>query len=459
MARRKTEEGITGISDSRAPGFEADIRGIPAGWKKGTAVTLWIRGPNYQTETETFRLSENTWTANTARSYAVTMLVQAHNRAKRGESYFPPDPASRKAAMAGAMKLIGSLSDDELLRRIGTKKNPKARDPAHRKLLKSLDSHFAKDERAMKKNPVENRKYASKAISVKKVSRGMKAFDSDNNSATVSYDFGLDAYENAVKAAEALQVKMKWGGVLVGGHTKDGWVFTFRDSYSGRGENPRKRIYAKKPPLQILEGQPGKMKPSRYVYLGRSAGLHAFADESGKPEFFARRKSGHSGWGLQRGGWHYEFVTSVPPVKNNPDAFVIVLRINRSDKNPEGKRLTYDAIRNRFTDNSRPSLYATDTAARDRANILIAKYRSTIDRPGHELSIERATAKESGSVFGAIPRRKNPMSPKMKEGYRARLAGADTNACPYKPDSAHGRDWFAGYRLAKPEFGLARPKK
>lgn len=302
MARRKTEEGITGISDSRAPGFEADIRGIPAGWKKGATVTLWIRGPNYQTESETFRLSENTWSANTARSYAVTMLVQAHNRAKRGESYFPPDPHRSHWKTGDRVKLtmrvrlhpaglpyidldegetgtvtLGRDTDaavqfDNRLSlppqyihsawlKLLPKKNPKARDPAHRKLLRQLDSHFAMDEKA------------------------------------------------------------------------------------GRKKNARKRA---------------KLK------LGKK--MRAVGGKSA--------------------------LKYVP----NPDAFVIVARV-------AGKRLTFDANTRRFSDNSKPSLYATPDAAQRRGLELVKKYPLLSK---YRITVEKAIGKETGAVFGARPRRKNP---------------------------------------------------
>lgn len=58
-----------------------------------------------------------------------------------------------------------------------------------------------------------------------------KAFDSDHNSITVSYNHELNATENHREACRKLCEKLKWHGKLIGGYTKDGmvWVFTKTD--------------------------------------------------------------------------------------------------------------------------------------------------------------------------------------------------------------------------------------
>lgn len=73
-----------------------------------------------------------------------------------------------------------------------------------------------------------------KAISTKYIgptnSRGsrIKAFDSDNNQVTISYPYELSGEDVYRKAAEALRDKMGWTGELIGGGTKDGYVFVFK---------------------------------------------------------------------------------------------------------------------------------------------------------------------------------------------------------------------------------------
>lgn len=58
----------------------------------------------------------------------------------------------------------------------------------------------------------------------------IKAFDSDGNSVTISYDSELSYEGPYAKAAIALCKKMGWTGKLVSGGTKDGYVFCFSQS-------------------------------------------------------------------------------------------------------------------------------------------------------------------------------------------------------------------------------------
>jgi hypothetical protein len=75
-----------------------------------------------------------------------------------------------------------------------------------------------------------------KAISTKYIGptiyRGsrIKAFDSDNNQVTIPYPYELSGEDVHRKAAEALRDKMGWNGNLIGGGTKDGYVFVFAEA-------------------------------------------------------------------------------------------------------------------------------------------------------------------------------------------------------------------------------------
>ncbi len=54
------------------------------------------------------------------------------------------------------------------------------------------------------------------------------AHDLDNNKVTIPYDLNRETHEGPYrKAADALCAKMNWPGELVGGCTKDGYVFVF----------------------------------------------------------------------------------------------------------------------------------------------------------------------------------------------------------------------------------------
>lgn len=57
------------------------------------------------------------------------------------------------------------------------------------------------------------------------------------------YEHGLDVAENAAQAAKALARKLGWKGVMVGGGTKDGFVFVFDAGAESRVENPMRRRY------------------------------------------------------------------------------------------------------------------------------------------------------------------------------------------------------------------------
>ena len=72
-----------------------------------------------------------------------------------------------------------------------------------------------------------------KAISVKFLPptatkpRRFKAFDMDGNSVTIKDPEFVRTPSNYHYAAESLRLKMGWSGVLIGGATKQGWVFVF----------------------------------------------------------------------------------------------------------------------------------------------------------------------------------------------------------------------------------------
>lgn len=55
------------------------------------------------------------------------------------------------------------------------------------------------------------------------------ATDSDNNRVTISYPYELSGEDVHRKAAEALCAKMGWTGKLIGGGTKQGYVFVFAE--------------------------------------------------------------------------------------------------------------------------------------------------------------------------------------------------------------------------------------
>ncbi len=56
----------------------------------------------------------------------------------------------------------------------------------------------------------------------------IKAYDCDNNSVTLPMDYRYSGEILHRKAAEALRDKMNWAGELIGGGTKDGYVFVFK---------------------------------------------------------------------------------------------------------------------------------------------------------------------------------------------------------------------------------------
>lgn len=57
----------------------------------------------------------------------------------------------------------------------------------------------------------------------------IKAYDCDNNQVTISYPYELSGEDVHRKAAEALRDKMGWTGELVGGGTKHGYTFVFKE--------------------------------------------------------------------------------------------------------------------------------------------------------------------------------------------------------------------------------------
>jgi hypothetical protein len=59
----------------------------------------------------------------------------------------------------------------------------------------------------------------------------VKAFDNANNAVTLDWAHELNSMENHTRAAKALRDKMGWKGKMVGGGTKDHYVFCFVDTY------------------------------------------------------------------------------------------------------------------------------------------------------------------------------------------------------------------------------------
>ena len=338
-----------------------------------------------------------------------------------------------------------------------------------------------------RRNPVENKTHALKAITVKH-GRGswVIARDSDNNNARTAYDFGLDAYGNAIKAAEKLQDKMGWGGTLVGGYAKDGYVFVFREFKARLSEAQLKRMGAEVAAEYIQKyGKPTKNPAlrggvkanprtySRWPKVGKAklGKWEVTILENGRRGYFEHDVHGEGGglWftGMeltdQDGTYvlplnvarvlrdHFKVIVpssylnddeawkketpGVPEfpgkknprkrgkrrkskrAKKNPDAFVIALYMH-------GKRLTYNANKNRFTDEGKPALYRTQIAAKERAESLL---KSHANIRAHKITIETATRAESGAVFGARPRQ----NPKLRKGMRVAL-NVDSRVQVYK---------------------------
>lgn len=283
------------------------------------------------------------------------------------------------------------------------------------------------------RNPVENRHTALKAISVKKSAGGyMIARDSDNNQARVAYDFGLDGYENAVLAAEKLAEKMGWGGDLVGGHLKGAYVFTMREStFRGlprKNPSPRASVPAGTATLGKWTVVIGK-RDADYGYFehnetGEGGGLWlkngVLVDQDGTsvlPLAVARLLRDHFGVKVDSSyvndsdAWEKETPGS-GEWRNNPRK----RRKGRErKKNPANdyvialyqgkKRFTFDANKNRFTDNSPPALYTSQIAAEQRAQSLLMLH-TTLRQ--YRVTVERAKGSEAGAVFGARPRQRNP---------------------------------------------------
>lgn len=68
----------------------------------------------------------------------------------------------------------------------------------------------------------------------------IKAYDSDNNSVTVSWEHELNEEENAIHAAYKLKEKMNWKGDMAWGWVKEGYIFVFinNNEYEYRKDNP-----------------------------------------------------------------------------------------------------------------------------------------------------------------------------------------------------------------------------
>ena len=62
----------------------------------------------------------------------------------------------------------------------------------------------------------------------------IKAYDSDRNQVTLSYDDGLNFDDNSWAAVNALCAKMHWSGKMAMGGTKRGNVFVFLDFHDTR---------------------------------------------------------------------------------------------------------------------------------------------------------------------------------------------------------------------------------
>lgn len=140
-------------------------------------------------------------------------------------------------------------------------------------------------------------------------------------------------------------------------------------------------VHAKR--LAALRASQPKKNPARVV---AKRGRASVKDAKGKTV---------AGYTSKRDGPGFKKVASSLNRKKNPDAFVIALYTD------SGKRLTYHAQSNRFTDSQLPSLYRTQIAAKDRAELLIKRVPK-IAR--YKITVEVAQPKEAGSVFGARPR-------------------------------------------------------
>lgn len=57
----------------------------------------------------------------------------------------------------------------------------------------------------------------------------IKAFDLDNNQVTIPYPYNLDVKAGHEKAMKLLLDKMDWHGELIGGVTKDGYAWVFKE--------------------------------------------------------------------------------------------------------------------------------------------------------------------------------------------------------------------------------------
>jgi len=57
----------------------------------------------------------------------------------------------------------------------------------------------------------------------------IKAYDLDGNQVTIPYPYNLNQKEAHEKAMKRLLEKMDWDGELIGGATKEGYVWVFKE--------------------------------------------------------------------------------------------------------------------------------------------------------------------------------------------------------------------------------------
>jgi hypothetical protein len=57
----------------------------------------------------------------------------------------------------------------------------------------------------------------------------VKATSSNGISKTIPFDYGMSTEENYMKVAKKLKNSLKWDKEMIGGHTKNGMVFVFKN--------------------------------------------------------------------------------------------------------------------------------------------------------------------------------------------------------------------------------------
>jgi hypothetical protein len=293
--------------------------------------------------------------------------------------------------------------------RAARKSNPKARDPEHRKLVKALDTHFAMDEKAMRKNPRKCAHWNTgdrfqvaldeiRTVTGKVYKKGDKGFwrlasDADQ-SGFASFDKTPTMYPEAVPY---------------------GWVEPARE------KNPRKR---KSAATGKYAGMPGYSRAADleaerdtfavWISGGKTAKVKAeSAFEAAEKAYGAPVR--HS-YGAAMGGnpavyyaadgsgaevkvWRSHSPAGRAILKKNPvsPAFVIASSLRN------GAPLVFDGD-NRFSDSRKPALYRTRIAAQDKLNVLRKHFKTDVlDRA----FVRAAEGEEAGAVYGARPRR-NP---------------------------------------------------